>query len=188
MRTNGGRCRQRAGGAGPPWLPPPDLPSRLPPAAPCAAASAVTARRAADSACGLEAFPAPFVNPIDSQPYSYFIYTPFPHSFRGSFHAQPWAAHGPGRWGPPGPAPDLASLRGVLCAWVCGGAGACADAEAVAADPSGAGCGASASAATVRVRAPRARTGGRSAASRRLRVERQLKQVSSDNRRSPEEA
>ncbi|XP_044974034.1 LOW QUALITY PROTEIN: histone-lysine N-methyltransferase SUVR3 [Hordeum vulgare subsp. vulgare] len=108
-----------------------------------AAASAVTARRAADSARGLEAFPAPFVNPIDSQPYSYFIYTPFsliPSA--ASFHAQPWGCAWSRAPGPTWPRPDLGlPFAGCSCArGVCGGAGcACADAEAVAADPSGAG-------------------------------------------------
>ncbi|KAF7030978.1 hypothetical protein CFC21_042389 [Triticum aestivum] len=127
-----------------PWLPPPDLAAAASAShAMRAAASAVTAARAADSARGLEAFPAPFVNPIDSQPYSYFIYTPFsliPSA--ASFNAQPWGCAWSRTLGPTWPRPDLGlPLAGCSCArGECGGAGcACADAEAEAADASGAG-------------------------------------------------
>lgn len=41
-----------------------------------AVSKAITSRRSSDASRGLENFPIPFINPVDAQPYSYFIYTP----------------------------------------------------------------------------------------------------------------
>ncbi|RCV27563.1 hypothetical protein SEVIR_5G338700v4 [Setaria viridis] len=122
-----------------PLLPPRDLAAV---ASACralrAAASAVTTRRAADAARGLEPLPIPFHNRVDSKPYAYFLYTPFSLA-RLAPGAQPWG----GAWArppvPTWPRPSLDGFPSAVCgcaceAGECGGPGcACADAEADAA-------------------------------------------------------
>lgn len=41
-----------------------------------AISKAITSRRSCDASRGLEKFPIPYINSIDSQPYAYFTYTP----------------------------------------------------------------------------------------------------------------
>ncbi|KAJ1285608.1 hypothetical protein BS78_03G291500 [Paspalum vaginatum] len=127
-----------------PLLPPQDLAAA---ASTCrslrATASAVTARRAADAARGLEPVPIPFRNCVDSKPYAYFLYTPFSltRSSPGasSYGAQPWGSAWARPPSPTWPRPNLDGFPSAVCgcaceAGECGGPRcACADAEADAA-------------------------------------------------------
>lgn len=105
-----------------PWLAPPDL------AAVASASKAlrsvamgVSSRRASDASRGLERHPVPFLNPVDAQPYSYFLYVRFPLLAFPSTSAQPWGGCGPT---PPDPS-SLAALDfspaagGCACALAC---------------------------------------------------------------------
>ncbi|KAK8942399.1 Histone-lysine N-methyltransferase SUVR3 [Platanthera zijinensis] len=74
-----------------PWLPPPALSAA---SSTCrsfrVAAAAVTSRRVADAARGLETYPIPFCNPTsDSPPYFYFLYSRFSFSSIPT-SSQPW--------------------------------------------------------------------------------------------------
>ncbi|XP_072987028.1 histone-lysine N-methyltransferase SUVR3 [Typha latifolia] len=81
-----------------PWLPPPDLAAA---ASTCDAFRRVTAtityRRSSDAARGLETHSIPFRNTVDSQPYSYFLYSPFSLICSSSTPlSQPWGGVGGG--------------------------------------------------------------------------------------------
>lgn len=112
-----------------------------------AAASAVTTRRAADAARGLEPLPIPFDNTVDSKPYAYFLYTPFSLTpSPASPHAQPWGCTWARPPGPTWPRLHIYGFPSAGCACAlgeCGGARcACVDAEAeMAVGSSGAGMG-----------------------------------------------
>ncbi|TVU34942.1 hypothetical protein EJB05_16800, partial [Eragrostis curvula] len=120
-----------------PWLPPQDLTAA---ASSCrtlrAAASAVTARRAADAARGLEPLPVPFHNAVDSKPYAYFLYTPFSLTGPSSTRAQPWGCSRDGPPEPTWPRPNLDGFPSAVCGCACsaeecgGPECACADEEA----------------------------------------------------------
>ncbi|KAL5228354.1 hypothetical protein ABZP36_016619 [Zizania latifolia] len=121
-----------------PWLPPRDLAAT---ASACralrAAASAVTAGRAADVARGLEPVPIPFDNLVDSRPYAYLLYTPFSLTpSAASLHAQQWGCTWARPPGPTWPRSDLGGFPSAECACslgACGGARCpCADPEAEA--------------------------------------------------------
>ncbi|PKA45829.1 Histone-lysine N-methyltransferase SUVR3 [Apostasia shenzhenica] len=94
-----------------PWLSPPTLAAAAATSRSlrCVAA-AVTSRRAADAARGLELHPIPFLNPTpDSCPYAYFLYCRFPFLLRPP-SSQPWGG-GPGM-----PVFDPSSLAPVTSA------------------------------------------------------------------------
>ncbi|XP_073107821.1 histone-lysine N-methyltransferase SUVR3 [Elaeis guineensis] len=106
-----------------PWLAPPDL------AAVASASKAlrsvamgVSYRRASDASRGLERHPVPFLNPVDAQPYSYFLYARFPLLALHSPSAQPWGGRGP----TPSNPSSLAALTFSPAAGGCACAPACA--------------------------------------------------------------
>lgn len=125
-----------------PWLPPQDLAAAASASrALRAAASSVSAGRAADAAHGLEPHPIPFDNLVDGKPYAYFLYTPFsltPSSASASpRRAQPWGRTWARSPGPTWPRSDLGGFPSSGCACAqgaCGGARGCpcADPEAEA--------------------------------------------------------
>uniref|UniRef100_A0A0D9YFK2 Uncharacterized protein n=1 Tax=Oryza glumipatula TaxID=40148 RepID=A0A0D9YFK2_9ORYZ len=125
-----------------PWLPPQDLAAAASASrALRAAASSVSAGRAADAAHGLEPHPIPFDNLVDGKPYAYFLYTPFsltPSSASASpRRAQPWGRTWARPPGPTWPRSDLGGFPSSGCACAqgaCGGARGCpcADPEAEA--------------------------------------------------------
>lgn len=95
-----------------PWLPPPDLASV---SSTCRTlrrmTQAITERRCPDASRGLEKYPVPFFNPVDDEPYAYFLYTS--HAVLGnrssSIFSQSWG----GNYSCPskfGPAHELSSL------------------------------------------------------------------------------
>ncbi|KAF3796143.1 Histone-lysine N-methyltransferase [Nymphaea thermarum] len=95
-----------------PWLPPPDLASV---SSTCRTlrrtTQAITERRCSDASRGLEKYPIPFFNPVDDEPYAYFLYTS--HAVLGnrssSIFSQSWG----GNYSCPskfGPAHELSSL------------------------------------------------------------------------------
>lgn len=95
-----------------PWLPPHDLASvsstcrtlRL-------TAQAITERRCADASRGLEKHPIPFFNPVDDEPYAYFLYTP--HAVLGYRSSSTFSQSWGGNSGCPsksGPAHEFSSL------------------------------------------------------------------------------
>ncbi|KAM0951917.1 putative [histone H3]-lysine(4) N-trimethyltransferase chromatin remodeling SET family [Dioscorea sansibarensis] len=102
-----------------PWLTPSDLAAA---AASCKLfnliATAITARRSTDAARGLESCRIPFSNPINSQPYSYFLYSRSV-ILRSPF-SQPWGGAAGEPLSDPSSFSDLASVNigsgsGCLC-------------------------------------------------------------------------
>ncbi|KAJ0982567.1 hypothetical protein J5N97_010822 [Dioscorea zingiberensis] len=92
-----------------PWLPPADLAAAAIACKPFSlVAASITARRSADAARGLERYPIPFSNPLDSQPYSYFLYSRSPILRFPS--SQPWGGDAVEPLSDPSSISDLASV------------------------------------------------------------------------------
>ncbi|XP_039139640.1 LOW QUALITY PROTEIN: histone-lysine N-methyltransferase SUVR3 [Dioscorea cayenensis subsp. rotundata] len=92
-----------------PWLPPAVLAAA---ATACklfnTIAASITTRRSADATRGLERYPIPFSNPIDSQPYSYFLYSR--SAILRSPSSQPWGGAAGEPLSDPSSFSDLASV------------------------------------------------------------------------------
>lgn len=105
-----------------PWLAPPDLAAVASASRPFrGVAMAISDRRASDASRGLERHPVPFLNSVDAQPYSYFLYARFPLLALPFPSVQPWGGRGP----TPSDPSSLAALDFLPAAGGCSCAPAC---------------------------------------------------------------